>query len=169
MSNIKYFSAIWFADFLGVGYILDDRGWSVFPIFPNISDAQKIWTEELESLDEKSLRMRFIEYGREYKFILYPSPLSKQGTNFCFYRSLALSHNYRMFKEKSKGKVLFRFGILEKKLEPIKDSKPIFFNKSKMVTDIKFMKSEDVTKNSIEWVAEEVQRRMREKYGYRKK
>jgi hypothetical protein len=159
VANINYFTTLWYTDFLGIGYILDNNGWSVFPIFSNLMNAQKLWTEHIEPLDEKSLKMRFIEYNGDYKFILYPFPFTKGKTNFGFYRSLESSKNYSVFKQKFNGEVLFRFGMLGK------DSEPIYYPKSKLVTDVKFMKNSEVVENSIEWIAEEVQRRMRAKYG----
>jgi hypothetical protein len=160
MPESEYFGAIWYTEFLGIGYIqLPKVGWHVFPIFTNTSDAEKIWIEQIEPLDEKSLKMRFVEYGSEYKFILYPFPWSKEKTNFCFYRSLGSSETYNVFKKNFDGRVYFTFGKFGN------SQYPILLRNSKLVTDIRFMKSSEVKPNSIEWIAEDVQRRMRAKYG----
>jgi len=157
MPDIDYFTAIWYTDYIGIGYIWDNKGWNVFPIFTNSLNAKKLWDEQIEPLDEKRFRMRFIELNGEYKFILYLFPFSKAKPNFGFYRSMASSESYSMFKQNFDGKAHFRFGIFGTAKEPI------VYHKSKLVTDIKFMKSSEVVENSIEWIAEEVQRRLRAK------
>ena len=81
MSDEKYFSAIWYADFVGIGYIQNNEGWHVFPIFTNQSDAKQLWDKYIEPLEEENLRMRFIELEAEYKFILYSFPFSEKNTN----------------------------------------------------------------------------------------
>lgn len=159
MSNIGYFTAVWYTDYVGIGYIRNNEGWHVFPIFSNSSEAKRIWDKQIEPLDERNLRMRFVEYNAEYKFILYSFPFSKEKTNFGFYRSLGSSDTYSVFKKNFNGQAYFTFGIF------VGDSTPTIYHKSKLVTDIKFMKSNEVKENSIEWIAEEVQKRMRTKYG----
>jgi hypothetical protein len=148
------FAAVWFTDYAGIGYIFDGRDWSVFPLFKSKTEAEKIWMEFIEPLSEKNLRMRFIELNGEYKFILYPFPLSSQVPNFGFYRSLASSETYRVFKSRFKGEALFRFGVLD-------EGNPTMMRRAKLVTDIKFIKSSEVKKDSMEWIAEEVQRKAR--------
>lgn len=154
------FIVVWYAEYMGIGYLLDDEGWHVFPLFRNSSDAKKIWDEYIEQLDEKNLRMRFIELDGEYEFILYAHPFFKEKPNFGFFRHLDSSEYYKTFKQKSQGKAFFRFGVFRTGEEPI------IFQKSKLVTDIKFMKSHEVAKNSIEWTARESQRRAKKRKGY---
>ena len=159
MTDMEYFTAIWFTEFLGIGYLRNERGWHVFPMFTNPSEAEKIWEEQIEPLNEKNLKMRFVELNGKYKFILYPFPISKEKPNFGFYRSVSSSESYSVFKKNFNGKVHFTFGILGD------GSTPTIHCKSKLVTDVQFMKSSEVKQNSIEWIAEEVQRRLRVKYG----
>jgi len=96
--------------------------------------------------------MRFIELNGDYEFTLYPYPFSKERPNFGFYRHLDTSETYIVFKQKFKGKAFFRFGTFGTGPEPVISSK------SKLVTDIKFMKSNEVVRNSPEWLARESQK-----------
>jgi len=56
-----------------------------------------LWNDEVESLDEQTLKMRFIEYENAYKFILYTT-FQKDKVNFGFYRSLSSKDTYNIFK-----------------------------------------------------------------------
>ena len=159
MTDMENFYVIWYTEYLGMGYLRNDSGWHVFPMFTSPSKAEEIWEEYVEPLSEDSIKMRFIELNGKYNFILYSLPMLKDKANFGFYRTLSSSETYNVFKKNFEGKVLFTFGILGD------GSTPTIYCKSKLVTDVKFMKSSEVEKNSIEWLAEEVQRRLRAKYG----
>jgi hypothetical protein len=156
MDKKDLYMNVWYAEFAGVGYVFDGKEWCVFPLFKNESDAKKIWKEQMEPLNEKNLKMRFIELDGEYEFLLYPHPFSQQKVNFGFYRHLDSSDNYRVFKQKCKGRALFRFGVLE-------GQNPSMLHETKLVTDVKFMEKSQVRKDSIEWMAEDVQRQAKKK------
>jgi len=151
MSDIDYFSVIWYADYLGIGYVCDKKGWSVFSIFSSRSNAEMIWNDQIEPLDETTLKMRFIECGNEYEFILYAYPFQREKANFGFYRSLSSSETYNVFKRNFSGEAFLTFGTIGDGL------KPDILNKAKLVSDVKFVKSIDVKENSIEWIAEVAQ------------
>lgn len=153
MAGNDYVSLIWFTDYLGVGYAYDKNDWLVFPIFSSPSKAKKVWNSQIEHLEEKKLRMRFIEYGNKYKFVFYPYPFKKDKLNFGFYRSISSSGTYNKFKRSFFGKVSFTFATIGDGI------KPSIFSKTKLVSDIKFMKNTDVLENSIEWFAENSQQK----------
>jgi hypothetical protein len=158
MPDKEYFAAVWYAEFIGIGYLLNQKGWHVMPVFTNSKQAEEIWEKEIEPIDAKTLKMRFIEYENgEYRFMMYPSPYLPGKSNFSFYRGLAFSDSYRVFKNNFDGKTLFTFGIL--------GDSPMTYRKSKLVTDVKFMKNSEVAENSPEWIAEEIQRRLRTGFG----
>ncbi len=158
MSDEDYFAAVWYAEFLGIGYLRNKKGWHVFLLFTNSKNAEEIWEKEIDPIDEKTLRMRFIERENgEYTFILYPFPFLPEKSNFSFYRKLGFSNSYKVFKNDFKGKAYFTFSTLR--------DYPTVYEKAKLVTDVKFMKNSEVTENSPEWIAEEVQRQARVKYG----
>jgi hypothetical protein len=158
MPKKEYLATVWYTGSIGIAYLLNKEGWKVFPVFTNSVDAQEIWEKEIDPIDEKTLKMRFIEdENGEYKFILYPFPSPPGKLSFGFYKSMRSSTFYSRFKKKFDGKAYFTFGIA-------RDS-PTTYVKSKLVTDIKFMKKSEVLKNSPEWFAEEYQRHARATYG----
>ena len=102
---IEKVNVIWFTDYLGVAYAGDPNGWLVFPIFSSPAKAEALWNEKIEPMNEQSLRMRFIEYGDKYRFIMYSEPLRADKINFAFYRSMGSSETYKIFKANFSGKV----------------------------------------------------------------
>ena len=155
MSDNDYFNMLWFTDYLGIGYACDKKGWLVFPVFSSSTNAKMIWNKHIEPLEEQTLKMRFIEEGSEYKFVLYPLPLQKGKLNFGLYRSLSFSQTYNKFRRSLFGKVFFSFGTIGDGL------RPDIFSKRKLVSDVKFLKKADVNENSVEWIVERVQEQMR--------
>jgi hypothetical protein len=153
------FAVVTFTEYLGLGYIFDKSVWNVFPIFADYFEAQKLWNNQVELIEERNFKMRFIEHQDGYKFMLYAEPLSQTEANFAFYRRLNLSKNYRAFKSGFKDQAVFRFGILDS------ESQPNYLSKFKIVSDVEFLNQENIHENSIEWIIEEAQRRMRAAYG----
>jgi hypothetical protein len=146
----------WYAEFLGIGYVHDRIGWNVAVIFDKPSEANQVWKEQIEPLNENSIRLSFLEDESGYKFIFYSLPLLQlPKSNFGLYRSLDISKHYLKFQEECGGKAFLRFAVLG--TEPM----PVLMEGSKLVTEIKFMKRKDVARNSPEWIAEEVQKRAR--------
>ncbi len=152
MKNINIF---WCTDFLGISYLRKQNEWMVIPVFTSRSNAEKLWDEQIQSIDEKTLKMRFIEQSSNYKFILYSLPLSKEKLNIGFYRSISSFKTYNFFKANFSGDVYFTLGILGD------GAHPEYLTESKLVTDVKFLKDTEVEKNSVEWLAEETQRQAR--------
>jgi len=156
----KLSAVVWYTQYLGVGYLFDERNWHVFLLFDNGEGAGKVWNEQVTPLDEKSLRMRFVELNEDYEFILYSEPLSPNKVNWAFYRHLDSSEYYKRFKEGCKGKALFRFGLYRE------GSDPILFKAFKLVTDIKFLKPSEVSRDTPEHIAREVYKRIRGRHKY---
>jgi len=148
-----------YTEYLGLGYICQKGVWNVFPVFSDYFEAQEIWNDQFEPIEASNFKMRFIEYQNNYEFILYTEPVSQTKANFVFYRTLNISENYRAFKSGFKGQAVFRFGILDS------ESQPNYLSKFKVVSDIKFLNQENLQENTVEWRIEELQRRLKAKYG----
>jgi len=155
MGSTEKLMMLWFTDYLGIGYLHNTKGWFVFPVFTSLSNAHRIWRKQMQNTNEHALKMRFIEDGSEYRFILYPHPLQREEVNFGFYRRLSSSETYSVFKQNFSGNAFFTFAALGN------GPTPEFLNESKLVSDIKFMKNTEVKKNSVEWLAEQIQSQIR--------
>lgn len=146
--------AFWtYGDFLGIMYLRDQKGWHIGIIFNNPTEGKKVWEKELESLNEKSLTMSFMDDASEYKFLLYSLPLMPLPKyNFSLYRSFDISNTYQKFKKESDGKAFLQFAIMGN------SGIPTLTEKSKLITNIKFIKLSEVSHNSPEWIALEAQK-----------
>jgi len=155
MSDNNIFSILWYTDYLRIGYNFSREGWSVFPLFTNLPNAKRIWNDQIESLDEQTLKMRFIEYGNEYAFILYPVSFQKDKVNFRFCRRISSSNKHNIFERSFSGNTFFTFGTI---CDGVKSK---ILGKSKRVFDVKFMKEPEVQENSVEYCAQKNQELMR--------
>lgn len=145
-----------YANFLGIGYFRDNQNWHISPLFSSAKEAKDVWDNEIKPMDEKSINMSFIERKTEYKFFVYSSPLQLlPKNNFSLFRSLDISQNYQMFKREFNGKVLFEFAVLA---EP----EPVIISGQKVISNVNFIKANEVKPNSPEWLALEAQKRARE-------
>lgn len=156
----ELFSIVWYAEYLGVGYLFDTHQWHVFLLFDNGEKAREVWNKQVAPLDEKSLRVRFVELNEDYEFILYSEPLSSKKVNWAFYRHLTSSEYYKQFKKGCKGKAMFRFGLYRE------GSEPTLLKAYKLITNIKFLEPSEVSRDTPEYIAREVYKRIRERRKY---
>ena len=134
-----------YADFLGIGYIGDVQGWHISVLFSSPKEAKQVWDAQFKHLDEKNITISFVERTTDYKFMVYSTPLKKSpATNFSLYRSLDISRNYQYFKKGFDGKVRLDFAVMPN---------PVILGDFKTVTNVKFIKENEIKPNSPEWIA----------------
>ena len=144
--------ATWFQDFAGVGYRYHDIYMNVFPLFDNKGSAFRLWKKTIEWWPDDQIKLRFVEQGDSYWFILYGgSSFSKDNTGFV--KKMPVSENYERFKVGYEKKAILRFGIYKE--DPKKKDESKFnlevLKKSKSVYDITFVKYDELAHDSIEW------------------
>jgi hypothetical protein len=152
---MTYNSMSWFSRFAGVGYRYYDIYMNVFPIFEDKTYAFKLWKKTINWWPDDEIKLRFIENGDEYWFILYGSSLFEKE-NMGFVKNMLISENYQRFKVGYEKKVILRFGIYREKTKRIgagaqDDNFTLeLLKKSKLVYDIKFFQYSDLPNSSIE-------------------
>jgi hypothetical protein len=140
-------SISWVDDFLGVGYRYYDLRMNVLPLFPDKKQAIKIWQDVINWWADPSIKIRFVEVGDDYWFVMGgDSPFP--DSNKYFFKLLKKSEHYERFKKGHEGEAFLRLGIYKQKdkffhIELLK--------KKKIVTDIKFLQENDVKKDSLAW------------------
>ena len=145
----------WFSRFAGVGYRYYDIYMNVFPIFDDKTYAFKLWKKTINWWPDDEIKLRFIENGDEYWFILYGGSLYEKE-NMGFVKNMHISENYHRFKVGYEKKVILRFGIYREKAKRIgpgaqDDNFTLeLLKKSKLVYDIKFFQYSDLPNSSIE-------------------
>ena len=138
-----------YAEFLGIGYIRDDQAWHISVLFNDLKEAKQVWDAQFKRLDGKNITISFVECKKDYKFMVYSTPLKKSpAINFSLYRSLEISRNYQYFKKGFDGKVRLDFAIMPNL---------IILGEFKIITNVKFIKEEEIEPNSPEWIAREAQ------------
>ncbi len=144
--------AVWFKDFVGVGYRYHDVYMNVFPLFEDKMSAFRLWKKTIEWWPDDKIKLRFVEQDDSYWFILYGgSVYSKDNTGFV--KKVQVSENYERFKVGYEKKAILRFGIYKERGKKKDDSKYNLevLKKSKSVYDIAFLKYEELDPGSVEW------------------
>jgi hypothetical protein len=142
---------VWFKDFAGVGYRYHDVYMNVFPLFNDKMFAFRLWKKTADWWPDDKIRMRFVEQGDDYWFILYGGSEYK-GDNTGFVKKMPISENYQRFKAGYEKKAVLRFGIYKdnpKKKDGGKYDLEIL-KKTKSVYDIEFLSYSDLQPESVE-------------------
>ena len=69
--QLSFGPSTWFKDFVGVGYRYHDVYMNVFPLFQDKMFAHRLWKKTIDGWPDDEIRLRFIEDGDHYWFILY--------------------------------------------------------------------------------------------------
>ena len=141
---------VWIKDFLGVGYRYHDVYMNVFPLFQDKMAAFKLWKKTIEWWPDDKIKLRFIEDGNSYWFILYGGSDYKQD-NTGFVKRVPASENYMRFKLGYEKKAILRFGVYKENATGDKKYDLEVLKKSKSVYDIAFLLYSELADNSIEW------------------
>ena len=119
MSNQS--STPWFNDFIGVAYRYFDLRMNVVPLFHDRKHASELWQRVIHWWIDPSIRIRFVETGDEYWFIV-GADSSHPDTNMSFFKILPKSKNYERFKKGHGGEAYLRLGTFAKKyIKDVKD------------------------------------------------
>lgn len=173
-------STAWFDDFLGVAYRYFDLRMNVIPLFPSREKASSMWLDNVHWWSDTDIKMRFVESGDKYWFIL-ASESSRPDHNTAFFKVLTASENYARFKKGHLGEAFLRFASYSEKDERnskgnstcncghLKDEHDgscavegcdcgkfatfelRLLKKKKTVTNIKFLDEKDVKDDSLSW------------------
>ena len=148
----------WFKDFVGVGYRYHDVYMNVFPLFQHKMPAFKLWKKTIEWWPDDRIKLRFVEDGDHYWFILYGGSEYKED-NTGFVKKVPMSENYQRFKAGYEKKATLRFGIYKENVNPkrkerdgnVKKFDLEILKKSKSVYDIAFLQMSELAPDSVEW------------------
>ena len=85
----------WFDDLVGVAYRYYDLRMNVIPLFHDIKKAQLFWRETIKWRNDHSIKIRFVESGNTYWFIMGAESTSRENDRFLFKILPISSHNER--------------------------------------------------------------------------
>ena len=114
-------AAPWRSDFLGVAYRYYDLRMNVVPLFAERAPAVDLWTGVIRSWIDPTIRLRFVESGDHYWFVLAAETRDPYN-NVSLYKELPRSEHYERFKNGHEGTAYLRLGIHAKKyFDDVKD------------------------------------------------
>jgi len=105
---------IWFDNFLGVAYRYYDLRMNLVPLFSDRKKAVKMWQQVVRWWPNHSIKIRFVDAGKNYWFIMSGEP-NRSIDNLSFFKLLPKSDNYDRFKKGHGGEAYLRLGVYTKK------------------------------------------------------
>ena len=104
----------WSDDFVGVAYRYYDLRMNVVPLLPQRKQAIDIWHDTINWWQDHSIKIRFVETGTNYWFIMGADSQHPQS-NISFFKILSKSENYERFKKGHGGEAYLRLGVYSDK------------------------------------------------------
>lgn len=135
----------WFEDFLGLGYHVYDIIPSIYLILDSRTKIRTTWNNIIKYWPDDEIKIRFFEGDNNYEFVLYGQSRILT-TTWVFVKSLKISEHYRKFKEEYNGSTTLQLALYfpkEKKYELE------IFKFKKKVTDVQFLKTQDIDDDFI--------------------
>ncbi|SVC86640.1 uncharacterized protein METZ01_LOCUS339494 [marine metagenome] len=104
----------WFDNLVGVAYRYYDLRMNVVPLFGDFKGAQEFWRETIKWWNDHSIKIRFVETGDTYWFIMGAETTRVENNRFLF-KILPISSHYDRFKKGHEGSAYLRLGVYTKK------------------------------------------------------
>jgi len=106
----------WFDDFIGIAYRYYDLRMNLVPLFDDFKKAQAFWRETIKWWNDHSIKIRFVETGDTYWFIMGAESRKTEDNRFLF-KVLPKSSHYDRFKKGQEGTAYLRLGTYSKKFK----------------------------------------------------
>ncbi|CAI9832086.1 MAG: hypothetical protein MPI95_00870 [Nitrosopumilus sp.] len=103
----------WYGGLEGVAYRYYDLRMNIVPLVGSLKEASSIWYETAHWWVDPSIRVRFVEAGERYWFVM-GSESRKPASNRGFFKELARSEHYERFKRGHGGEAYLRFGTYDR-------------------------------------------------------
>ena len=104
----------WFDNFVGIAYRYYDLRMNLIPLFGDFKKAQAFWRETIKWWNDHSIKIRFVETGDTYWFIMGAESRDTKNNRFLF-KVLSKSSHYDRFKKGQEGTAYLRLGTYSKK------------------------------------------------------
>jgi len=145
---MKQDSITWYTDFLGVGYRYWDVHTHVLLILNSKKDLLSLWKKVVKWWPDDEIKMRFVESDNYYEFVLYGESRILAENKWVFLKYLKTSEYYKKFKDEYDGAAYLGFALYKTKTKD--DSYELeVFKYRKKVTDVQFLKENEVEQDSI--------------------
>ena len=99
----------WFDDFVGDAYRYYDLRMNLVPLFHDFKKARIFWIDTIKWWNDHSIKIRFVETGDTYWFIMGAESRMVKNNRFLF-KVLPKSSHYDRFKKGQEGTAYLRLG-----------------------------------------------------------
>ena len=106
----------WFDDFIGIAYRYYDLRMNLVPLFQDFKKARNFWIETIKWWNDHSIKIRFVETGDTYWFVMGAESRRTEDNRFLF-KVLPRSSHYDRFKKGQEGTAYLRLGTHSKKFK----------------------------------------------------
>ena len=106
----------WFDDFIGIAYRYFDLRMNLVPLFHDFKKARIFWLETIKWWNDHSIKIRFVETGDTYWFIMGAESRMVKNNRFLF-KILPKSLHYDRFKKGQEGTAYLRLGTYSQKFK----------------------------------------------------
>jgi len=106
----------WFDDFVGVAYRYYDLRMNLVPLFHDFKKARVFWIDTIKWWNDHSIKIRFVETGDTYWFIMGAESRMVKNNRFLF-KVLPKSSHYDRFKKGQEGTAYLRLGSYSTKFK----------------------------------------------------
>jgi hypothetical protein len=106
----------WFNDFVGIAYRYFDLRMNLVPLFHDFKKARIFWIETIKWWNDHSIKIRFVETGDTYWFIVGAESRRTENNRFLF-KVLPKSIHYDRFKKGQEGTAYLRLGTYSQKFK----------------------------------------------------
>ena len=106
----------WFDDFVGVAYRYYDLRMNLVPLFHDFKKARIFWIDTIKWWNDHSIKIRFVETGDTYWFIMGAESRMVKNNRFLF-KVLPKSSHYDRFKKGQEGTAYLRLGSYSTKFK----------------------------------------------------
>jgi len=106
----------WFDNFIGIAYRYFEIRMNIVPLFSDLKKAQNFWRETVHWWNDHSIKIRFVETGDTYWFIMGAESRQAKNNRYVF-KVLPKSPHYERFKKGHEGGAYLRLGTHTKKFK----------------------------------------------------
>jgi len=106
----------WFDSFLGVAYRYYEIRMNVVPLFSDLKIARKFWMDTMHWWNDHSIKIRFVETGDTYWFIMGAESRNPKN-NRSLFKVLPRGKDIDRFKKAHEGAAYLRLGTYTRKFK----------------------------------------------------
>jgi len=124
----------WFDSFLGVAYRYYEIRMNVVPLFSDLKIARKFWMDTMHWWNDHSIKIRFVETGDNYWFIMGAESRNPKN-NRAIFKVLPKSPHFDRFKKGHEGTAYLRLGtyvIKSKKMSKMMQNVTVVISRKTM-------------------------------------